>query len=946
MMMRVFARALLLVGAIVTVFSCSGDKEPAKGQLMVALQTDMSVPKDVNRIRVQIYVDDRVQYDATFAIKPDGDYGLPGTLAVVAGEREAPTVQVRVIGIRQRSSSALVEARTFSKVVTTVPRNRIATLRVPVQWLCEGSAIEVASETYESNCDSVGGVERACVAGECKDVRVDEATLPSYSAPDVYGGGLGPDDFQGACFPTVECFRGGFDVTPNPDCTVRVAVPPTGALNFAIKLPPGSDGICDEQGDGACYVPIDQSERYGWREVGAPGRDGGAGGTGGGGSSRDASAVLDASGSGQGPGADDLGAASSARRPQGVDTESPDAGHGQKLIQLPAAVCAKLTSGRTLRVSTTHPPKLERYPTCGPWSSVVSQTVAPRDDGGIISGDCPEFRPGSPVPAITGNGTLDSYLRVASELRRAADTLKLNTANACAKAATGFGSPQQTFSSTPADSIVTTTCSAAGAAFRKIYTPTQPPFSMLVTPGYCSVDIPAQTACEEGCPRENPCEQPPPESRCSSRGGTCSGICSGDCQGTVESPVNCSDLCQGTCLGSCQGTCTTPDGSEPTTPCNGWCSGTCNGPCAGTCYQTATCNGVCWELGDIGEGSCEGTLSNLKCRVPLDPNTCDDSHGACDSACALLAAVRQQCVPTRVNVFAFESVTPPVRSAVEMNFGPLFDTLLQSSGYAHATAWMDFTELTQVANTVGPEAAACVATANRVLAEATLSIQRAISAASDAVNPSGEIEGGISFPDGSTQIEWCFAGRSRGLGNAPVIDDFEDQNPQILPNDLRSGQWFAYGEGGSRTFVNPAPPTTQRTGSAYALRASSATLEAGLIPHGGVGFDLRPDMECYDASAYPGLQFWGIGPGRVEVAIRTASAGNACLDPQNCDYHRYAIDLGRSWASYTIPWSAFVQNSGAGPLDPRDILSIYFHSPAQGWNFWIDDVSFSGSVAF
>src|SRR6188508_898814 len=59
--MRLAWRKVLWSAGLLALSNCSGDEEPRRGQLMLALQTDMSIPKDVNRIRLQVFVGDSLQ---------------------------------------------------------------------------------------------------------------------------------------------------------------------------------------------------------------------------------------------------------------------------------------------------------------------------------------------------------------------------------------------------------------------------------------------------------------------------------------------------------------------------------------------------------------------------------------------------------------------------------------------------------------------------------------------------------------------------------------------------------------------------------------------------------------------------------------------------------------------------------------------------------------------
>lgn len=316
MLRRSFRHLIPLVFAGVLSGACS-DEEPARGQLMVALSTDMSIPKDVSRIRVEITTDSGRRYDFVYDIAPDGKFYLPGTVAIVAGETPSERVKIQVIGIRKTGDAAGLEARTLSKVVTTVPKARIATVPLPIQWLCAGTALSVevpgSDPEYLSSCDNdADGRERACSAGECIPVDVKEEDLPDFVPPTVVQGGEGdlvaPIE-DGACFDTVACFNAGQDVGVDANCSFATSDDGRD-LNVGLRLPPESDGICDED---ACYVPLNHSETSGWRDE-----------------------IAD----------------------------------GVRTIFLPKAVCAKLDAGEVtaVRLTAACPTKTEGRATCGPWT--------------------------------------------------------------------------------------------------------------------------------------------------------------------------------------------------------------------------------------------------------------------------------------------------------------------------------------------------------------------------------------------------------------------------------------------------------------------------------------------------------------------------------------------------------------------------------------------------
>jgi len=125
---RVLATALALLGAVGLGWGCSGDKAAARGQIMVAFDTDMTVPRDVSKVQVQVKVDGRILYSNEFEVGPGGKVKLPATLAIVAAEGGTKSpVTIKVVGLKAS------QARTLRQVVTTVPSDRIALLPMKVQ---------------------------------------------------------------------------------------------------------------------------------------------------------------------------------------------------------------------------------------------------------------------------------------------------------------------------------------------------------------------------------------------------------------------------------------------------------------------------------------------------------------------------------------------------------------------------------------------------------------------------------------------------------------------------------------------------------------------------------------------------------------------------------------------------------------------------------------------
>jgi hypothetical protein len=270
---------------------------------MVVIDTDMSPSKDFDTVALVVTANGGVLYNQELAVP--GVLKLPATIGVVEGSSATEPVTITVLG--RRSGQLVV----LNQVITTVPDSRLATLRMPLQWLCIGQAIDGQSadpsqddSTATSSCS---GNEQSCVAGTCTSEVVDSTKLPDYDPTQVFGGATGPGT-GGECFDTLGCFSTGyvepFDAT---DCTM--AEPSGSGVNVALVLPPGGAGICD---DHTCLVPLDQASD-GWSDL----------------------------------------------------------GNGR--LQLPPAVCT-LKSGtiQGVAVTTSCATKTPTTPTCGAWSSVSS----------------------------------------------------------------------------------------------------------------------------------------------------------------------------------------------------------------------------------------------------------------------------------------------------------------------------------------------------------------------------------------------------------------------------------------------------------------------------------------------------------------------------------------------------------------------------------------------
>ena len=357
---RVLSLLLPLAACAGATVACSGDKAPPRGQLIVAFQTDLSIPKDVQTIVISIYAGGSKVYHQRFPLAPNGKFNLPGTLAIVAGEKKNQPITVRVVGLDQAD-----KAQVIRQAVSTVPTDRLALLHLPLQFLCiqkvdQGVDID-GTEEYNDSCT---GKEQSCIAGDCKPDEIDLTTLPNYAGDLVFGGVAGPGLAGGQCVDVLSCFAGASSVVPDmSNCSIPLpsgggdlpegpggpggGAPPSDTtsthagevgfnFNIGLSLPPGGAGICDSA---RCIVALDNDALIGWR-----------------------------------------------------------AENGRAM--LPPAVCARLgTSIDDILVTESCVTKKTAFPTCGPWSNVTGGN-APQSDAGssgessVVDDPCRSAEPG------------------------------------------------------------------------------------------------------------------------------------------------------------------------------------------------------------------------------------------------------------------------------------------------------------------------------------------------------------------------------------------------------------------------------------------------------------------------------------------------------------------------------------------------------------------------
>jgi hypothetical protein len=178
-----------------------------------------------------------------------------------------------------------------------------------------------------------------------------------------------------------------------------------------------------------------------------------------------------------------------------------------------------------------------------------------------------------------------------------------------------------------------------------------------------------------------------------------------------------------------------------------------------------------------------------------------------------------------------------------------------------------------------------------------------------------------------------------------VLDDFEDGNEGLYQTESRNGYWALFedaGWDGHGPFLKPEARPQATESNRLALHAAG-----GRLHDWGASLQVRFGPACYDVSAYRGIAFSALGPGRLrvgvgEVRVIPARWGGTCT--HDChDLCARSVELGNRWKSYEIRWDELRRESDPKlELDSTRVqtLSFLWQPPDTPYDVWIDDVRF------
>ncbi len=255
----------LVLPAVVAVGLAAACTAPGKGALILAVSTDMQAPKDVSVLSFFIETDGVPKFDYIGRVLPDGTVSLPSTLAIVQPDNPSAQVRIRVIAFQEQTP------RVVRDVLTTVPEGRTALLRLPLNFLDDGSALTTTTlpaQYLPSSVTSVNTTQdvpdgvtdfdpdmiatkcdfqskgQTSVNGVCVSATVDPTVLPDYSDDLVFGNGGTATSLN--CFDVGSCFQGATPVTNVDLTTCSFPVPPTTGNSVGgakdASAPPAADG--------------------------------------------------------------------------------------------------------------------------------------------------------------------------------------------------------------------------------------------------------------------------------------------------------------------------------------------------------------------------------------------------------------------------------------------------------------------------------------------------------------------------------------------------------------------------------------------------------------------------------------------------------------------------------------------------------------------------------
>lgn len=202
-------------------------------------------------------------------------------------------------------------------------------------------------------------------------------------------------------------------------------------------------------------------------------------------------------------------------------------------------------------------------------------------------------------------------------------------------------------------------------------------------------------------------------------------------------------------------------------------------------------------------------------------------------------------------------------------------------------------------------------------------------------------------PSLGAKMKPCFV----AAGHAARLWDPDSAGLDAPSEDGRFGSWVHFRNDGAEGQRLPIQVILLDSNSSqHALRIDGPTT-AGWGAKLSVGLRARPKgtdgvhLECYDASAYRGLQFRASGTGIVQVVLQTADSipvnlGGSCTGKCWFSSSR-AVALDSSFKDFEIPWHQFGPDDTEHSTAPRLMMVDFVVQATEApYSFTLASVGF------
>ncbi|HET9955542.1 MAG TPA: hypothetical protein VFQ61_13605 [Polyangiaceae bacterium] len=188
------------------------------------------------------------------------------------------------------------------------------------------------------------------------------------------------------------------------------------------------------------------------------------------------------------------------------------------------------------------------------------------------------------------------------------------------------------------------------------------------------------------------------------------------------------------------------------------------------------------------------------------------------------------------------------------------------------------------------------------------------------------------------------------LARADIIDDFEDEDLDLLVANGRDGSWIVGWDMTSERPLTEGASTCAASGRAAGHFSASGFTDWGANWTAVLRRESNGRAVPYDASDYSGISFWAavgadapvltnlpVGVTTMDVAWNGGVCSGTCMD-----YYRTTISVTRDWQRFVVRFEALAQRGFGDPLTAlkRDQLVGFIVWPDRAFDLWLDDVRF------